>query len=87
MILAAVELKERATVEALVGFAQLLTDALGTRTLEPSPELYESMERSGSIRHYRLKRLVNAGHRLAIAALRREAEAAPQMPAKAEPGA
>lgn len=74
LILALVELKERATVEAACGFAQIMTDALGTRALEPTPELYEQMERAGKIRPYKLKRLVNAGHRLAILALRREAE-------------
>jgi hypothetical protein len=73
LILALVDLKERGTVDALAGFGAILTDALGTRCLEPTPELYEQIERSSGFRHYKLKRLVNAGHRLAIPALRREA--------------
>jgi hypothetical protein len=74
MIMALMELKERGTTEACCGFGQVLTDALGTRTLEPMPELYQQMEREGRIRPYRLKRLVNYGHRIAVLALRREAE-------------
>ena len=75
LIWALAELKERATCEALCGFGAIITDALGTRTLEPTPELYEQMERSGRIRRYKLKRLVNTGHRLAVLALNRETEA------------
>jgi hypothetical protein len=71
LVLALVELKERGTVEALASFGQIMTDAIGTRAA-PLPELYEGMERSGSLRPYKLKRLVNAGHRLAVLSLRRE---------------
>lgn len=74
LILALVELKERGTVEACCGFGQVLTDAIGTRCLEPTPELYEQMERSGSFKHFKLKRLVNRGQRLSVLALRREAQ-------------
>lgn len=89
LILALIEIKERATVEACAGFGQIITDALGARCLEPAPELYERMERYGEIRPYKLKRLVNRGQRLAVLALRREAMDASGngsgMPAKAEP--
>ena len=74
LILALVELKERGTVEAVAGFGQIITDAVGTRAGEPMPELYEAMERSGQIRPYKLKRLVNRGHRIAVLALWRERE-------------
>lgn len=72
LILALVELKERGTVEACTGFAAILTDAIGTRATEPQPELYEAMARAGAIRPYKLKRLVNRGHRIALPALWRE---------------
>lgn len=73
LILALVEIKERATVEAAVGFGQVLTDALGTRTLEPTPELYEQMERKGQFGRYRLKRLISrSGLWIAAPAIERE---------------
>lgn len=84
---ALVELKERGTVEACVGFGQIMTDALGTRCLEPAPELYEAMERAGQIRRVKLKRLFNLGQRLAVLAIEREGtrHSGNGMPAKAEP--
>lgn len=87
LIMALVEIKERATVDACIGFGQIVTDAVGTRSPEPMPELYEQMERAGGIRPYRLKRLVNRGSLLAVLALNRETESgnADRMPAKAEP--
>lgn len=84
LILALAEIKERGTVDACVGFAIVLTDVAGTRCLEASPELYESMDRHGSFRGYKLKRLVNRGCKLARLATRRE-EVGNRMPSKAEP--
>lgn len=74
LILALIELKERATVEAVAGFGQVMTDAIGTRSGEPMPEIYEAMERAGVIRRYKFKRAVNSGHRIAVPALWREQE-------------
>lgn len=76
LILALIELKERATVEAVAGFGQVITDAIGTRYGEPDPELYEALERAGAIRPYKIKRAVNRGHRIAVPALWREQEKA-----------
>jgi len=87
LILALAEIKERAIVEACTGFVAIMTDVIGMRSLEPSSELYEGMERAGAIRPHKLKRLVNRGQRLAILALRREEESGGRMPAKAEPTA
>jgi hypothetical protein len=86
LILALIELKERGTVESLVGFGVVFTDLAGTRSQDSLADLYAGMERSGSFRPYRLKRLLNAGHWIAIPAIRRETiEAGNRMPAKAEP--
>lgn len=74
LILALIELKERGTVEAVAGFGQVITDAIGTRYGEPDPELYEALERAGAIRPYKVKRAVNRGHRIAVPALWREQE-------------
>jgi hypothetical protein len=73
LILALADLKERGTTEALVGFAQILTDLAGTRC-DLGPSFYEQMARSGNVKPFKLKRLVNNGNRLAVLALRRENE-------------
>lgn len=70
---ALVEIKERATVAAAVGFGQILTDAIGTRALEPAPELYEHMERTSQFSRYRLRKLLNRGQWIAAPAVEREA--------------
>lgn len=85
LIVALVEIKERATVAAAVGFAGILTDAVGTRSGEPCPELYEQMERSGKLCRYKLRRLLNRGQWIAALAVEREAVSGNRMPAKAEP--
>lgn len=77
LIQALLELKERGTVESCVGFACVLTDAIGTRGFEPVPELYPLLEAAGKIRPHKVKRIwkrmASGGLRLAALALQREA--------------
>jgi hypothetical protein len=76
LIAAMLEIKERGTVDACIGFAIVLTDAIGTRGQEPCPELYEQMEAEGRIKPYKLgkisKRMRQGGLLLAALALQRE---------------
>lgn len=74
LILALLDVKERGTVDACVGFAAVLTDMVGTRSPEAMPELYEGFERHG-LSQFKLKRLLNSGRWLAAQAVSREADA------------
>lgn len=76
LIVAMLELKERGTVDACIGFSIILADAIGTRSFEPVPELYAQFEAEGRVKPYKLrkivKRMTSGGLRLAAVALQRE---------------
>lgn len=74
LMVALLELKERATVECIIGFSQVTTDALGARIGLPEPQLYHDMERRGAFGRYKLRRAMNRGATLTALALWREDE-------------
>lgn len=77
LMVALLELKERGTVESVIGFAQVVTDALGARIGLPEPQLYHDMERRRAFGRYKLRRSMNRGATLTALALWREEETKP----------
>ena len=75
LMVALLELKERATIECVIGFSQIATDALGARIGLPEPQLYDDMERRGAFGRYKLRRAMNRGATLTALALWREEDA------------
>ena len=76
LAMAMLQLKERGTCDAVIGFAAILCDAIGTRSFEPMPELYAEQRAAGRLRTAKVrriaKRMKRGGLWLAALALQRE---------------
>lgn len=57
LIAALLVVKERASLQATLGFGVVMTDAAGTRGPSPVPEFYEQLEREKAFSPFGLKRL------------------------------